>query len=137
MVDKVTLAAITSELTTDPETIGYSGMTDQQAADAMNLANRTLQRVTLSASEIFEAVEISDYNALDANQKERVGIVLTLGDNIQVGPGSKARAWLLDAFPNGTTYNNLLNTVQYTGSRAEELGFPAVKLSWVEQARGG
>ena len=109
---------------------------DALAADQLNVVNRTRTRDELSASEIFEAIEIAEYKALASNEKGAVDKVLGLGDSIQIGPSSKARAFLLDAFDAGsTTRANLVSLVVEDISRADEIGVGFVKPSHVTYAR--
>jgi len=88
----------------------------------------------LSASQIFEAIEQTDYDALDAAAQNRIELILKLGDNIEVGPGSKARAWLVAAFGAGTTTrDNLLSLVtNQTQPRWQALGLSLIKAGWFE-----
>jgi hypothetical protein len=92
------LQDLKDELINDPLVRGYVGMTDAQAAASLLTKNRPRNKVTLSASEIFEAIDTDEYLALSATEKDRVNIVLNLGDSIQIGPASKARAFILAAF---------------------------------------
>lgn len=131
--------ALTTELTTDPLRRGYAAMSDAQAADSLNTANRTVERATLRAADIFEAVVLSEYNALAAAKKAQVDRVLNLaGDDIPVGANSKARAFLLDAFVAGSaTRTALAAAVQHQVSRAAELGLGPVSHQMIAEARNG
>ena len=46
-----------TELTDDPLARGYSGMTDQQAADDLNTVYRTRNRTSMTGDEVFQALE--------------------------------------------------------------------------------
>lgn len=131
--------ALTTELTTDPLGRGYAAMSDAQAADSLNTANRTVERATLRAADIFEAVVLSEYNALAAAKKAQVDRVLNLaGGDIPVGANSKARAFLLDAFVAGSaTRTALVAAVQHQVSRAAELGLGPVSHQMIAEARNG
>ena len=109
------------------------------AAGQLNTKNVPTQRDTLSASDIFESIDLVQYNALTATQKAQVQQVLNLGDTIKVGPSSKARAFLLDAFPSGNTFSALVAAVTVNISRAEQ-GFgvgTVISIGDVERARLG
>lgn len=104
--------------------------------EELSMANRT----HLSASEIFESIDIPEYTALqnhtdpaEQRKAERVRIVLGLGDQIDVSPGSRARAWLMDAFGGGsvsiTTMGGLLTQTQ---PRWQALGLAPIKEGWFE-----
>lgn len=79
----------------------------------------TVQRETLRGSELFDAIDLTEFSALSAAAQDRIKFLMQLGEAIQVGPNSKARAWLLDAFPSGTTFDNLVSLVERPGSEAE------------------
>jgi len=146
MADAAFIQALKDELINDPEALGYtvSPTPPGNEADALtdlaliNAVNRTVERPTMTASEIFEAIDVSDYSALADPARLKVEIVLGLGDSIQIAPGTKARSFLLDAFPSpaaDTTRNALAAAAQKTVSRAEELGFGAVKPGHIQLAR--
>lgn len=131
-----TLAA---ELTNDPLARGYAAMTDAQVAESLAVVDRPVERTTMRASEIFEAIVLSEYNALAAAKKAQVDRVLNLaGDDIPVGVTSKARAFMLDSFGAGSqTRTNLSALMTTTLSRAEELGLGTVSHTLVAKVRGG
>ena len=146
MADAVIIQALKDELTNDPEGLGYTvnptPSDDQTAAIAdaalMNVVNRTVNRETMSASEIFEAIDVADYVALADAEKRKIEIVLALGDSIQISPGTKARPFLLYAFPSpaaDTTRNALATASQKLVSRVEELGLGVVKAGHIQLAR--
>ena len=56
--------ALKSELTTDPLIIGYSGTTDQEAADLLNVprAGQTVDRDVIPTREIFEGTVLAELN---------------------------------------------------------------------------
>jgi len=125
-----------TELLTDPLARGYAGMTDTQAASSLNTANRTVERESLERREMFNAPVASEYNALAADKKDNVKLVLSLGGAIDVRTGTNARAVMLDAFGAGTqTRTNIGNIVNQTVSRGVELKIGFVKVGHVKDAR--
>ena len=110
-------------------------MTDQQAADSLNTLDRSRTLTTLSASQIFEAIENADWNALTDAEKNKAKTVLSLGDSIGIGAGSKARAFLVDVFGGTNTATNLLAITTQSISRATELGLTDVAAENVREAR--
>ena len=52
-----------TELTDDPLAIGYSGMSDEEAAASLNTASREVNVESVTGQEIFEAVVLADYAA--------------------------------------------------------------------------
>lgn len=123
------------ELDTDSLARGYAGMTDLQVADDMNTVYRTRDVDTLSASQIFEAIENTDWDTLIDSEKDKVRLVLDLGDKIQISQSSKARTMLQAALGGTTSATNLGNLVTENISRAEEIGVGIVKESHITFAR--
>jgi len=127
-------AVLKAELTNDPLVLGYSGKTDQQAADLLNAVNRTLDVETLPTSDIFEAIVLADYAALTAAQKTTLQIILSLG-TVKV-KGTNTRAALLSIFGAGTATRTALAALQVTPvSRASELGIGFMLPGYVASAR--
>ena len=125
-----------NELNNDPLGRGYSGMTDQQAADDLNTVYRTRLRDTLDSAEIYEALDIAEFQGLSDAQKAYVRDVLGLGPDVQVGPNTKARTLFISLFgAQSQTITNLVASATEDISRATELGFPTVKPGHVTDAR--
>lgn len=132
------LDILITELTTDPLTVGYSGMTDEQVATSLNNAGtgRTLPVDTLSAATLYEAIDTAEFDALSADQKTAIDRILSLGDAVILTPASKARAVLVAAFGAGTASRDaIIVEVTRAVSRAEELGLPVVRVGDVQRAR--
>ena len=118
-----------------PDTGAYNA-DSQLAADQLNTVNRTLARDIMSASEIFEAITVADWDARTDIQKEKIRLVLDLGDQINVGAGTKARLMLQNALTGATdSIANLSALASPAVSRAQELGFGVVTRFEVETAR--
>jgi hypothetical protein len=62
--------ALNTELTTDPLTRGYSGMTDQQAADDLNTVYRTRDRGSMLGDEIFAATDNAEFVGLSDHKQQ-------------------------------------------------------------------
>lgn len=134
------LSRLRDELIADPLGRGYSAMTDQQAADDLNAVQREVIESRLSGSAIFNAIVPSEFGALADQTKQFVRDVFSLGDTVDVGPGTNARTVLLGAFGAGTgTRDNLVTAVTNTTSRARELNLlgpsPEIGPAHVAQAR--
>ena len=126
-----------NELSTDPLSRGYSGMTDVQIADDLNTEYRNVPRETINGTELFEATDLSEFAALNTIHRE-MWRTLYLGPAIFVTEGSNGRAVLAALFPAGsTTRQNLVVLAQETVpvSRAEELGLGRVYVQDIETAR--
>lgn len=118
-----------------PVTGAYS-QTDATAVAQLNAVNVTRQRTHMSASQLFEALDVTEYKSLDATKRAMVDRVMALGDEIGIGAGTKARDFLLDAFPGGTaTRTALLALVQEPSSRVQVLGLGPVHVGDVQNAR--
>ena len=115
-------------------------MTDREAVDDLNTAYREVIRSNLSGSTIFNAIVLSEFAALTADQQRFVRDVFSLGDAVDVGPDTNARTVLLDAFGAGTTTrDNLVAAVTVNITRAEELNLlgrsPEIGPAHVAEAR--
>lgn len=133
--------ALKTEITTDPVAIGYgavqaSSAWDNATADKLNATLRQGEKATLTAGELFEAIDATEYTTLTAANKALVNLVLGLAGDIKVGVGSNARAILTTVFGAGTTTRSrLAATVGKQVSRASELGFGVVTPSDIAEAR--
>lgn len=144
MADLVMVAALGAELTADPELLGYAAppgyWADETAAFAdfalLTTVNRPVDVETLSASQLFEAIDNADWDSRDAAQQAKIQLVVSLGDSIQIAPGTKARTILAAALTGAT--NSLANLAALgtkNVSRAEELGFSGLKVGHIQLAR--
>ena len=135
------LQALKTEITTDPAAIGYGAVQataawDNATADKLNAPLRQGEQATLTAGQLFEAIDAAEYTALTAANKALVNLVLGLAGDIKVGVGSNARTILLAVFGVGTTTRTrLAAAVGKQISRASELGFGVVTPSDVAEAR--
>jgi hypothetical protein len=98
--------ALSSELSGDPLTRGYSGMTDQEAADDLNTVYRTRPRSTMNGDEIFAATDNAEFVGL-TDHKQQLWVSFTSKDIINAydatninfvdyifGPGSDTKTTL-------------------------------------------
>ena len=130
------MSILRDELVNDPLGRGYAAMTNQQAADSLNAINRTRLRDTLSSAEIYEALDVTEFQSKTAAQQVYVRDVLGLGDNVRVGASSKARTVMIGVFgAQSQTAANLLAVMTTNISRATELGLPFVGPHHVAEAR--
>ena len=127
---------LVAELLEDPLARGYAQMTDAEVAASLNEPDRQIFEDTLNATDLFEAIDIGEFLALDDTNKQYLRDILSLGDGIQVGPGTKARSLLLDIFGVGSlTVANLVTLLTRNISRAQELGLLPVREGDVQKAR--
>ena len=123
------------EKTADPLSRGYAGMTDQQFADSINDENITVERTTMSAGEIMEQIDGTEFSALTPALTTRVDRVLGLGAEIFVGPGNNHNAVqeLLAAFGvSSATITSLaaLRDLSKTSRRSQK-GWPLCSVSTI------
>jgi hypothetical protein len=133
MVDYVALKA---ELLAGHPVTGAYDVDDALAADQLNAVNRTTTVAKLTASELFEAIEDTDWDARTADQREKIKTILGLGDSINIAPGTKARTMMTSALSGATaSLANLGALESPAASRAQELGFGVVSAAEVDSAR--
>lgn len=132
----VDLDGLIAELTDDPLTRGYSGMSNAEVVTSLYAENRTVERASLSSAEVYNSLDPTEFQALSDAQKGYVRDILGLGSEIDVRAGTNARTVLLALFDaQSTTRSNLVTTLSETVSRAVELGLGPVDEGWVGKAR--
>lgn len=119
-------AVLRNELLTDPTALGYAAPriagNDSTLADLLNAVSptRLIDRGFIPASEVFEAIVSTEWAAASAQEKQRVQLILGMGEINLKGPNT--RAALGAAFGVGTTTRANLQTLQSRpGSRSEFL----------------
>jgi hypothetical protein len=123
------------ELDTDPLVRGYSGMSDQQAANDLNSAYVSVNRDTMTNAEVLENIDPDEFALLTAVEVSMVNAVLSPDS---VDPFGNAQAILLKVFTAGSNTINALAAARVaTISRAEDLGLPRVNAGHVAYARAG
>ena len=131
MTDLVVLA---SELTDDPLTRGYSGMTDLAAAQSLNAEDRILNRKTMTGKEVKDKIATADWNSRTNAQKQ---ILLALFARDDLNPHGIDAQIFTDAMSGhtGGTVAKLAAERDYTTSRAAEIGLGRVSEGDVNHAR--
>lgn len=130
------IPAIKAEITNDPLSRGYSGMTAAEITASLNTANIAgPEKTSVSGAEIYNAIVPSEWSALNATQQQYVRDIFSLGDAIDVSSGTNTRTVLLSIFGAGTTTRtNLAELVATQISRAEQLDLGTVEGSEVYEA---
>ncbi len=135
------MADLKTELDTDPLTRGYSGMTDQAAANDLNTVYRTRNRTSMTGDELFQATIPSEFNSLDTgagNNPDDQGHWLSFCGRDQLDPFATANEqFVIDLFgsSSGTVAALQASRVESI-SRAVELGLRSpVTVYNVESAR--
>jgi hypothetical protein len=119
-------AALKAELQNDPLGLGYAphltSGNDSALADMLNLVRATIaiDRETIPSYEVFDAIVPAEWASLSAQEKQRIQLVLSMGQ-VYV-KGANTRSAFLAAFAAGTTTRANLGALQgRQGSRAEQL----------------
>lgn len=127
------LQLLADEITNDPLTRGYSGMTDAQVAVSLNEVNRTVPLASLPASEVANAIDITEFDALSAADEAKIWNVLSLG---QLNPFGIEATIFTNVFGGGSaTITALAAARQQAASRGVEIGYGRVREGNVIEAR--
>ena len=130
------------ELSVDELGRGYSGMTDQQAADDLNTSYRTRNRTSMTGDEIAQAADPTEFDGLENgaanNTTDDQGHWLVLCARASIDPFATANVQLvISIFGGGSTSVANLNAARVESiTRAVELGLGEVKSRNVGYARG-
>ena len=116
-----TYVQIKAELDTDPLVLGYSGMTDGEAANAMNdLANGgTVDVQRISGGDLQSVVDATEWSALTTNKLLQWLTLISAEGGLQINTETKAQ--VVDIWSAGTTRTNLAALQTKPGTRAEVL----------------
>ena len=136
---------LADELSVDPLGRGYSGMSDQAAADDLNSIypspdTRTRNRISMTGDEIAQAADPTEYNALangSGNSTDDQGHWLVLCARETIDPFATANVQLVIAiFGAASATVTTLQALRVESiTRAQELGLPVVKVGHVTVAR--
>lgn len=114
-----------TELNTDPLGRGYAGMTNAQVVNSLrNVIDRTRIRSRMDSSAVFQAIDITEFNAKTDQQQRNVMAVLAFGS---VNPQGKEATLFTNIFGAGSaTITALAAARQESVPRCVELGIPNV-----------
>ena len=135
------IAALKAEIDADPLTRGYAGMTDAQVAADINTAYRQINRESMSSSEVMNAINIGEFNALSTADRQNIWNVLHLGGSGLAGGGNinpfgVEATIFTNAFGGGSaTITALAAARKETVTRAQELSLGRVGEGTVAEAR--
>lgn len=120
------------ELTNDPLTRGYAAMTDVEAAERLNVVDRTTNKLSMTGSEVLNAMVLSELKALSADDRADVWNVCHLGTIDPFG----IEAQIIQSIPGLTaSIAALIIARKNNVSRAAEIGFGFVYPGHVQNAR--
>ena len=124
---------LTEEITLDPLSRGYAGMTDQEAADDLNTKYREDDVKVVSGSQILNAIDLTELNAKTDAEKAQVWNIIHIGE---VNPFGVEADMLVDIFSGGSASIIALAALRKVDvSRATELGLAIVHSGTIAQAR--
>ena len=127
------IAVLKTEITTDPLTRGYSEMTDAEVATSLNTVNRERNKTSLTGTQVLNAVDITEWNALTDAQRQMIWDVVHLGD---INPFGVEATIFIAVFGAGSDTIAALAVIRKgLQSRAIELGLPTIKYIYVQKAR--
>jgi hypothetical protein len=116
----MSLDVLRTEIITDPLSRGYAGMTAEQVAASLNAKNRSRNRTSMSATEVLNAINVTEFNAKTAEQKQQIWDVLHIGT---LNPFGVEAQIFTSIFGGGsTTIQALAGMRMESISRAEEIG---------------
>jgi len=126
---------LADEISNDPGARGYAGMTDAEVAAALNTADITRIRTSMTGREVFEATDSAEYAALtDSKKQEWIGFCGIAEHDPKAG--GPAQAFVTYIYGGGsTTVSNLSSLREETISRATELGLGVIEDWQVTKAR--
>tara|TARA_R110000772_G_scaffold237481_1_gene349385 strand:+ start:744 stop:1133 length:390 start_codon:yes stop_codon:yes gene_type:complete len=121
------------ELLNDPLVRGYAGMTDQEAADDLNTEYRPRDRSSMTSTEVWQAIDVTELRALADGDRSLVMAVLQFES---INPFGNEAALFTALFGGGSTTLTALATARVeTISRAVELALRLVRAGDVRNAR--
>lgn len=128
------LAALKTELTSDPAAIGYAAANGDHDAitKLLNRPQRTIDAESLPSGVLVSCIDRAEFAALSAADKQYLNLFVTAGD---VPMSQNVRQALRVLFPAGSETRTRINrATRRAGSRAEELGLGRVTESDVADA---
>lgn len=127
------LVALKTELDDGHPITGAYDADDAIAADQLNAVNRTLNKTSMTASEVFNSIDQAEFTALNNAQEAQIWNVLSMG---VLDPFGLEASIFTDVFGGGsTTIAKLKADRKEPGSRAEELNLGVVTPSDVANAK--
>lgn len=127
------LAALKTEMTTDPLARGYAAMGDVALSESLNAIDRQPDRESLSSGLLVSCLDKAEFTALVAADKAYLNLFITASE---VPMTTDVRQALRTMFPVGSkTRTNINQATKRPGSRADELGLGHVTPSDIADAR--
>lgn len=130
------MGILADELTGDPLERGYAAMSDAEAAADLNMKYRTRNRGAMSASEVLNAVDQTEYAdpAFTAEKKAAFWGLLGIGELNPFGVEAQIMVQLFGG--TSGTISALQQIRVESVTRGVELGLGHVKVGHVQEVRG-
>jgi len=128
-VADIDIAALASEITADPEGIGYTTtpMADQEVVDSLNGKTRTRIRAEMTGDEIFQQTNLPELDGILVDKHHKQQLWLSFCARTAVDPGAAANiAFVQHVFGAGPTLTALNAARLELISRSTELGFNSI-----------
>ncbi len=129
----VNIDILRAELTDDSLARGYSGMSDKASASDLNSIYRERNRTSMTSSEVFQAIDVNELNALTEANRDDVMHVLGFASLDPFGREAVLFTGHFGAL--SATITALKALRKEAVSRGVELGLGEVKTGHVEEAR--
>ena len=129
----VDIDALKAELLAGHPGTGAYSSDDAVATAELLTVNRSRNLSSLTGSEVVNAINVTEFDALSAVDKQMVWDIVHLGD---VNPFGVEATLFTNIFGGGSTTITALAAARTEAvSRAEELGFGSVGVGHVQEAR--
>ena len=127
------LSKTKTEVLDDPIGRGYSAMSHQEVIDSIYTKDRPRDRTSMTASEVFNTFDISEFNLLADADQQKILNVLAFGT---VNPFGKEQQLFVGVFGIGsTTIANLAEARVEMIHRVAELGLGDVRTGNIQRVR--
>ena len=127
------LAALKTEITSYPAAIGYAGKSHEEIAVLINRQQRTVNKSQFNGADLASCLDPVEFAALTAAQKTWMQVMTSAYGSLTLFASLRQdiRAVLATATKSLAKFNQTINR---TGSRAEEIGLESVTTSDVADA---
>ena len=125
--------ALKAELAGGHPVTGAYNADDALAAAELNVVNQTQNRPVMTGSEVMQAIDKGEFNALSASNRQQVWDVLHLGT---INPFGVEADLFVNAFDAGSASITALQALRKLDvSRAVAIGLGIVKVGHIQEAR--
>ncbi len=127
------LDVLKTELAAGHPSTGAYDVNDSVAADQLNAVNRFINKTSMTASEVYNAINVSEWLGLTDAKRQEVWDILHIGT---INPFGLEETRFVTIFGGGSATITALAAARKTDvSRAVELGLGIIGLNHIELAR--